>query len=385
MLFSRPARSLSFGLLLKRSRRAAGVTQEELADRAGYSVGYISKLEQGVRVPSAATIELVADALALSPAERASLEVARRTVLARAHRSGVSTAGRDTAALRPLVGRHAELGLLERHFTGLEVPLLFFTGEPGIGKTRLLQEARRRAEEQAVTVLGGSCYRGAGVQPFAPLLTALERHIRHDQPDAVRIALRSCEWLAPLLPELSELGIEPRPKGLPAVQERRLMFRAVVRFLGNVAGPGGTLLVLDDLHWAGADAIDLLATLARSAPEANLRIVGAYRDTELSTQHPLRIAMADLAREDLVREVRLGPLTSNEAADLLSSLVGDDDVPNRERVLQRAAGIPLFLVGFADSIRMGTAAATPPNLVQGIQQRVTACHPWRKRCFKSRR
>ena len=366
----------SFGLLLKRYRRAAGLTQEELAGRAGYSAAYIGKLEQGARIPSAATVELLADALALTPGDRAPLEVARRAVPAGVHRSGgVSTAGRDTVALRPLVGRYPELALLERHITGLEVPVLLFTGEPGIGKTRLLQEARRRAQELAMTVLEGSCYRGGGEQPFAPLLTALERHIRHDQTDTVRIALRGCEWLAPLLPELSELGIEPLPKGLPAVQERRLMFRAVVRFLSNVAGPGGTLLVLDDLHWAGADAIELLATLARSAPEANLRIAGAYRDTELSTQHPLGIGVADLAREDLVREVRLGPLARDEAADLLSSLVGHDDVPNRERVLQRAAGIPLFLVGFAASIQAGTAAGTPPNLVQGIQQQVTAVPP----------
>ena len=380
------ARSLSFGHVLKRSRRAAGLTQEELAERAGYSVGHISKLEQGARTPSAATVQLLADALALTPADRASLEVARRAVQASAHRSGsVSTARRDTAALRPLVGRSPELALLERHITGLEVPVLLFTGEPGLGKTRLLQEARRRAQELAMTVLEGSCYRGAGQQPFAPLLTALERCIgleptqrvpgrRPEQTETVRIALRGCEWLVPLLPELGELGIEPLPKGLPAGQERRLMFRAVVRFLSNVAGPGGTLLVLDDLHWAGADAVELLATVARSAPEANLRIVGAYRDTELSAQHPLSVAVADLAREDLVREVRLGPLARDEAADLLNSLLGHD-IPHRERVLQRAAGIPLFLVGFAAAIQAGTAAGTPPNLVQGIQQQVTALPP----------
>src|SRR5207248_11590222 len=77
-----------------------------------------------------------------------------------------------------------------------------------------------------------------------------------------RAALHDCAWLARLLPELLQLVQAPFPAWtLPPEQERRLMFAAVGRLLANVAGPAGTLLVLDDLQWAGADAFELLAGL----------------------------------------------------------------------------------------------------------------------------
>jgi hypothetical protein len=64
--------------------------------------------------------------------------------------------------------------------------------------------------------------------------------------------LRGCAWLVRLLPELAGGPIEPLPPWtVSPEQERRLMVGAVERFLANVAGPAGTLLVLDDLQWAG--------------------------------------------------------------------------------------------------------------------------------------
>ena len=63
------------------------------------------------------------------------------------------------------------------------------------------------------------------------------------------------------------------------------MFAAVGRYLANLAGPSGTLLVLDDLQWAGQDALDLLADLLRTPRRArrdrHLRVVAAYRSTEV--------------------------------------------------------------------------------------------------------
>jgi predicted ATPase len=58
-----------------------------------------------------------------------------------------------------------------------------------------------------------------------------------------------------------------------------------------MAGPAGTLLVLDDLQWAGADALDLLATLARLPADVLVRVVGAYRDTEVMPQARLAVML----------------------------------------------------------------------------------------------
>jgi predicted ATPase len=108
--------------------------------------------------------------------------------------------------------------------------------------------------------------------------------LRHD--------LQGCAWLGRLLPELAEQALTPAPGWkLPREQEQRLLFASVGRYLANVAGPSGTLVILDDLQWAGGDALDLLESLVRvsadnsqeesETPDAPLRILGAYRDTEI--------------------------------------------------------------------------------------------------------
>jgi tetratricopeptide (TPR) repeat protein len=275
----------------------------------------------------------------------------------------------------PLVGRVEELRLLEQHLAGDGPPLLLLAGEPGIGKTRLLQEAEGRAVQVGWTVLGGGCSRGGGQEPFAPLLEAVERHIQAQTLLSLRTALRDCAWLVRLLPELAEGPIEPLPAWtLSPDQERRLTFGAVRRYLANVAGPAGTMLLLDDLQWAGADALALLDALVRSAPTQPLRLVGVYRDTEMQSADPLASWLADLAQAALVRQHTVGSLGA-EAADLLDLLlegVQAERPVDREQVLQRAAGVPFFLHSFAQALRQGGAVSVPWDLAQGVRQRVAA-------------
>src|SRR5512141_2006485 len=71
---------MTFGSLLQRYRRSARLTQEALAERAGYSPNYLSMLERGVRVPGLVTVDLLAEALQLPPADRAALETAAQPV-----------------------------------------------------------------------------------------------------------------------------------------------------------------------------------------------------------------------------------------------------------------------------------------------------------------
>jgi hypothetical protein len=220
-------------------------------------------------------------------------------------------------------------------------------------------------------VLEGGCHRRGGQEPYAPLLDALAQHLHAQPPARRRAALVGCAWLVRLLPELAEV-LEPLPPGaLAPQQERRLLFAAVSRLLANVAGPAGTLLVLDDLQWMGPDALDLLATLVRTPATAPLRIVGAYRDTEVRPVDALGLLLADLAQAGLVRHHMLGPLAAEEAAVLLADLLGGvGKGAVAERVLQRAGGTPFFLVSYAQALRPGSVEAVPWDLAQGVRQRV---------------
>jgi transcriptional regulator with XRE-family HTH domain len=367
----------NFGTLLRRYRLATGLTQEELAERARLSRRSITALERGAEhTPRRDTMELLAEALALADQERAGfLEAGRRRT---DDPSGQGTQP-GVEGVPPFVGRSSELALLERRLAGEGPPLLMLAGEPGIGKSRLLRAAIPRAAGAGLRVLEGGCRQRGGQEPYAPFLAAFQRHLQSQRPAQLREDLRGCAWLVRLLPELAGGPIEPLPAdAVPPEHERRLIFAAVTRFLTNVAGPMGTLLILDDLQWAGADALDLLAALARAADEVPLRIIGAYRDTEAPPESPLAAALTDLTNARLVTRRLLSPLAPGEAARLLEELLADNtpEPTLRAQVLQRGAGVPFFLVSCAENLRRdtedGTREAVPWNVAQSVRQRITA-------------
>ena len=383
--------TLTFGDMLRRYRVAAGLTQEELAERAGVSTRGISDLERGVKaVPRKDTVHLLAAALQLTPEDRALFDAARkRGAVAAPDRTGISVSvgapPRPGVRLPPFVGRRRDLEHLERHLRGQGPPLLLLAGEPGIGKSRLLRVAAERARDHAWRVLEGGCQRRGGQESYAPLLDALAGHLRIQTPAQLRADLRGCAWLVRLLPELAGGPIEPLPGWtLPPEQERRLLFAAAGRFLANVAGPAGTLLLLDDLHWAGADALDLLTTVVRSTSVVGLRLVGAYRDTEVQPGDDLSTMLADLAQAGLATQRTLAPLTPEETGQLLDGLLdgADDQTTLREQVVQRTGGVPFFVVSCAQTLRLGAgtedgadtggAERVPWDVAQGIRQRVAA-------------
>jgi transcriptional regulator with XRE-family HTH domain/tetratricopeptide (TPR) repeat protein len=376
----------SFGEHLRRCREVAGLTQEQLAEQAGMTAKGISALERGERLrPYPATVRRLAAALALPPEQRAAFEaLARGRGASRAQRGDV-----------PLVGRARELAAIERRLTDDGPPALLLAGEPGIGKTRLLREASRRAGERGWRVLAGGCRRHDGQGPYAPIADALSTSLRAQTPDALRRSLQGCSWLTLMLPELTDLLPESPPRWIPpADQQRRLLFGAVARFLRAVAGPRGSLLVLDDLQWADADALDLLLSLLRgTAPStsaedaATLRVIAAYRNTELRAADPLSATLADLAHAGLAAHETLVPLNPRDARQLLDALLDDpgDDagsapsvVDNRRtRAVERAEGVPFFLVSYAQALRdqpseSAVDAQVPWDVAQSIRQRAGA-------------
>ena len=370
----------SFGDLLRRYRLAAGLTQEDLAGLAGLSVRGLSDLERGARrAPRRETVQLLAEALHLSEASRTRLEAAaRKPGVPAASGSGSSPGGLTTTL--PLVGRAQELALLDQLLAD-GPPVLLVAGEPGIGKSRLLQAGIERAEAQGWTVLAGGCHRRSGQDLYAPLLGALADSLRRQSQASQRLHLQGCSWLVCLLPELAETRMLSRPSWtLPPEQERRLMFAAVAQYVANVAGPAGTLLVLDDLHWAGPDALDLLQVLLRTPADRPLRLLAAYRNTDVAGQDPLALLVADLAREGRASRVELSPLAEGEASVLLTALLPeteDGDPHLRQQVLERAGGVPLFLVSCVQALRTGSltwngSSHVPWTLREAILQRLVA-------------
>jgi len=391
------AQPVTFGQLLKRYRVAARMSQETLAERSGLAVRSVSDLERDVRrLPHPDTIQRLADALRLSPQDRAALA---RTVRRSGSLAPPPTLKERDRALTPFIGRTHTLDLLDRYLAGQEPPALLFGGEPGIGKTRLLQEAAARAQAVGWRVLTGGCTRRSAQASYAPFTGALAQAIARTPRAQLRRDLQGCAWLGRLLPELAEHALTPALGWtIPPEQEQRLLFASVGRYLANVAGPAGTLVALDDLQWAGGDALDLLESLIRlsaaasheesEAPATPLRILGAYRDTEVQPSDNLGLLLADLARDGLATQRSVGQLSQRDAralADLLLANLYDEDQDqseegsakgsawgeersprpplNRstrvEQIVQRAGGVPYYLVTYALGLLTNGSEAEP--------------------------
>ena len=367
----------TFAALLRRFRRATGLTQAELAERAGLSPEAISALERGVnRTPRRETVELLAEALGLDETDRAQFEQSARRRNAPLPAQAPLLPDRAAA---PLVGRARELALIERLLGDRLEPLLCFAGEPGIGKTRLLREAATLASGAGWTVLVGSCPQTSYQDPYAPLLSMIARDIAARPPADLKSALHDCGWLVRLLPELTDRAVVQLPTWtLAPEQERRLMFAAVARYLGAIAGAAGTLLVLDDLQWAGSDTCDLLVALAHAPDAAPLRVVGAYRNTEMPAGHPLIGALTGLEHEGLLHQQPLDPLSEDESTALLRGLLAGSEEVSREtqaHVARQCGGIPFYLVSWAQALTSGTLpsgedAALPWDVMQSIRRRI---------------
>jgi len=380
-----------FGDLLRSYRRAAGLTQEALAERATVSARAVADLERGVnRAPRKDTLRLLMAALGLSARDRARFEAAAARLPLPASQASALWPGGGAGLLPrggahpPLAGRAREIDLLEHHLAGEGPTVLLLSGEPGIGKTRLLHEAAVRAPGYGWRVLQGGCQRRGVQEPYAPIPEALERHVRQQSAAQRRIEMDGCGWLVRLLPELAETGLVPLPSWtLEPAQEQRLMFKAVARLLTNVAGPGGTLLVLDDLQWADQDALELLLHVVRAVADVPLRIVGAYRDTEAQPHDALATALGDLAHGGLLAHHALGRLDPEDSGRLLDALLQGEPAltpEEREGLARRGEGVPFFIVTYADWVRLpspqGSGPETmapgtvPRNILHGIRQRV---------------
>jgi transcriptional regulator with XRE-family HTH domain/tetratricopeptide (TPR) repeat protein len=362
------------GQLLRRYRSLAGLTQEELAERCGYSANYIGKLERDERKPPPAALDCLAVTLELGEAERALLGAARER---RADPGGPA---------HHLVGRGREMAAIRRHLAGSGPPVLLLAGEPGIGKTRLLEEASASAAQTGWRVVRGGCQRRAA-DLYAPLsgavADALESLPGPDRQEVIRQA-GQLDLLLPELPLVSPVpGADGRSPGWsPATvgpeQRRRLLVASVDRCLRAVAGQAGVVLVLDDLQWAGPDAFDLLHAVISPALSQRIRLIAAYRDSERPADARLQEFVADLARDSLVEVLTLDPLPEAEAERLLIERIPPGTEPRSEvpAIVRRAGGVPFFLISYLDNLQTGEAGepqlTLPWTVAQVIRQRVVA-------------
>jgi DNA-binding CsgD family transcriptional regulator/tetratricopeptide (TPR) repeat protein len=276
---------------------------------------------------------------------------------------------------RSFVGRDSQLAELEAAVLDAAAgrpSFVFVAGEPGLGKTRLLDELHHRVREaDGARVLAGDCLAlGEGELPYAPLVGALRPLARAADPvlDALPVATRTA--LATLAPSLATTAASAAPASRPDASAQGRVFEALLELLDALAAQTPVVLIIEDLHWADASTRAFLRFLSVNLCRERVLVIGSYRPDELHRRHPLRPLLAELERDTRARRITLEPLTREELALQLTDILGAPPAAELlQRMYRRSEGNPLFTEELLAAGPDGRGAL-PPTLRDALTVRV---------------
>jgi tetratricopeptide (TPR) repeat protein len=263
---------------------------------------------------------------------------------------GERRAPQAVAPTGSMVGREREFerasGIARRAFGG-EGGLLLVVGDPGIGKSRLVEELRRGVAGPEVTWLEGRCVSYGGATPYLPLrellITALappsgSAGAMSDLRQRVQAIAGGLDDAVPYLAAVLGTGAEDATEHLSPETRRLRTVDALRRFIAALAERGPTVVSIEDLHWADASTVQ---ALERFIPVSEGRPLLFVLTTRRADASPVAPTTSDTPAE----VIELGPLPEEPVDQLIGSLVGGGSIPDRvlERVVETAGGNPFFL------------------------------------------
>jgi DNA-binding SARP family transcriptional activator/predicted ATPase len=335
--------------------------------RAYHQCMRVLRREMGVD-PGPATLELFERILKVEPG--ASTEVTSG--------SPGSPAAKPVSQLqkvRALVGRTKEWQRLATAWQAAveEGPrVAVISGEPGIGKTRLADELYQSCVRQGHAAARSRCYAGQGQVAYAPVAEWL----RSDAARAGWTSLRpqQLEELARLVPEIREQFPElellkrGQPSPLAESWQRLHFYESLSAAFGKSRKP--ILLYLDDMQWCDPDSFEWLHALVTSSAAAGVLVLGTVRAEETGREHPFTRFLAGLRQTEMVLEIPLEPLDSEETAELArlesAKPLGSGSLGE---IFRATRGNPLFVV---ESVRAGLQSTRVHAVIAARLAQLTA-------------
>jgi DNA-binding winged helix-turn-helix (wHTH) protein/tetratricopeptide (TPR) repeat protein len=258
-----------------------------------------------------------------------------------------------------LVGREPTLAELSAHLNDArrgQRQVVFISGEPGVGKTSLVDEFQQRAESvPSVRAIRGQSVEGfGGKEAYYPIFEAIGQLTRGNTGAEVvdTLATHAPTWIIQF-PSLvkPERYANLRREILGATRER--MVRELCEALEVLSQKTTLLLVLEDLHLADHSTVDLISAIARRREPAKLLVVGTFRPADLILSgSPLKTLKHDLLLHRLCAELPLERLYESDVADYVEARFPDlEQATELATVIHRHSdGNPLFMTAMLDHL-----------------------------------
>ena len=295
---------------------------------------------------------------------------------------GETAAPRTTPPAFPFTGREGALRTLAHAWKTAargSATTAIVSGEAGIGKSRLIGELATLAETQGGRVMAGTTA-AIETEPYQAVAEALRGALpllRFDRIEpgalaALSALVPSVRDLAPNLPRLPELAPD---------RDRRRFFDAVDAAFAHLAEKRPLLVVLEDLHWAGAATIELLDSIVRRLRGKSILVVVSFREEEVRANHPLRDFVRRLDPQHS-SHVTLGPLDAADIRVLAEKLLRDTDGGEQlaRDLFAASGGNALFVTELLRERLSGasagqSSAAVPAGIAGTVSARVDRLAP----------
>lgn len=262
----------------------------------------------------------------------------------------------------PLVGRGEELAAIRPALAALAEGrggAVVVAGDPGIGKTRILDEVAALGGDLDALVLDGRASEFE-LFPFGVFVDALDDYLRTGTADLAVLGTAALDELAMVFPSLRVRGSD----GAGGADDRLRAYAAVRALLELLASERPVVLVLDDLHWSDRASLELVAHLLRRPPQAPVMLACGYRTRQVDAD--LAAVVARAARDGDATYVELGPLARADAGALV-----DARGEWLDRLYRATDGNPFYLLELARTAaaapeEIPAEAAVPPSVARAI-------------------
>jgi predicted ATPase len=221
---------------------------------------------------------------------------------------------------------------------------LLISGEPGIGKTRLMREVIAHAEISGGQTYIGECFAESNA-PYSAFAQITRKALQRHQNNSLELPNATIADLLKLVPDQGHLfpKAKPNPELDPESEQQRLL-EHMVTFCDLLSQLAPLLFIVEDIHWADSSTLAMFQHLARRTKKMPVMLLSTYREVELKEARPFNNLLNELNRRRIGERIKLNRLTESQTKDMLATIFQDEITPEfLAGIYRETDGNPFFI------------------------------------------